>query len=180
MPPWNQSILDSLKARLERLQHALLLHGARGVGKLALAERFAQLLLCEHEDAARRPCGACGACRWFLAGNHPDFRRLEPEALMPEAPEGEEGEEGPARRAKQPSLVIKIEQVRALADFLSVGSHRGKRRIALVHPAEDMNPNAANALLKGLEEPPAGAVFVLVSHRPARLLPTCVTSPSGS
>lgn len=179
--PWNQPILDALRSRLERLPHALLLHGPRGVGKLALAERIAQLLLCEHAEAPRRPCGTCDACRWYLAGNHPDFRRLEPEALMPEAPESEDGEEGPARRTKQPSLVIKIEQVRALADFLYIGSHRGKRRLALVHPAEDMNPNAANALLKGLEEPPAGAMFILVSHRPTRLLPTvrsrCVAIP---
>lgn len=181
MHPWNQPILDSLRSRLERLPHALLVHGARGVGKLALAERIAQLLLCEHSELARRPCGACDACRWYLAGNHPDFRRLEPEALMRDAPESEDAEEGPAKRTKQPSLVIKVEQVRALADFLYIGSHRGKRRVALVHPAEDMNPNAANALLKGLEEPPPGAVFLLVSHRPARLLPTvrsrCVAIP---
>lgn len=180
MHPWNQPLLDALKSRLERLPHALLVHGARGVGKLALGERIAQLLLCEHAEEARRPCDACDACRWFLAGNHPDFRRLEPEALMKEPAEPEE-EEGAAKRSRQPSLVIRIEQVRALADFLYVGSHRGKRRVALVHPAEDMNANAANALLKGLEEPPAGAVFVLVSHRPARLLPTvrsrCVAIP---
>ena len=181
MHPWNAPILDSLKTRLERLPHALLVHGARGIGKLALAERIAQLLLCEHVEEARRPCDACDGCRWFLGGNHPDFRRLEPEALMKERPEGEE-EEGTAKRGK-PSLVIRIEQVRALSDFLYIGSHRGKRRVALVHPAEDMNPNAANALLKGLEEPPPSAVFVLVSHRPARLLPTvrsrCIPVPVG-
>jgi DNA polymerase III subunit delta' len=180
MHPWNQPILDSLRMRLERLPHALLVHGDRGIGKLALAERIAQLLLCEHAEEARRPCDTCDACRWFLAGNHPDFRRLEPEALMKEPSEPME-EEGTAKRSKQPSIVIRIEQVRALADFLYIGSHRGKRRVALVHPAEDMNANAANALLKGLEEPPAGAVFVLVSHRPARLLPTvrsrCVAMP---
>lgn len=179
MHPWNQPILDSVKSRLERLPHALLVHGARGVGKLELGERIAQLLLCEHAEEARRPCDACDACRWFLAGNHPDFRRLEPEALMKEPAEPEE--ESTAKRSKQQSIVIRIEQVRALADFLYIGSHRGKRRVALVHPAEDMNANAANALLKGLEEPPAGAVFVLVSHRPTRLLPTvrsrCVAIP---
>jgi DNA polymerase-3 subunit delta' len=180
MHPWNRPILDSLRTRLERLPHALLVHGARGIGKLGLAERIAQMLLCEQPQAAQRPCDACDACRWFLAGNHPDFRRLEPEALMKEPEEGTE-EEGAPKKSKQPSLVIKIEQVRALADFLYVGSHRGKRRVALVHPAEDMNPNAANALLKGLEEPPPAAVFVLVSHRPARLLPTirsrCIPVP---
>lgn len=187
MHPWNQPVLDSLKAMRERLPHALLLHGPRGVGKLALAERMAQLLLCEHSDRAARPCGQCDACRWYLAGNHPDFRRVEPEAIakVPSAAE-EEGEEGaaaeaPARRTKQPSLFIRIEQIRELANFLNLGSHRGALRIALVHPAEELYPNAANALLKSLEEPPPGAVFILVSHRPARLLPTirsrCVALP---
>ena len=185
MHPWNEPVLESLKKARERLPHALLMHGPRGVGKLALAERFVQLLLCEHRDPAVRPCGKCDACRWYLAGNHPDFRRVEPEAIAkmppPAEAEAEEGSETPARRTKQPSIIIAVEQVRALADFLNLGSHRGALRIALVHPAEDMNANAANALLKGLEEPPAGAMFILVSHRPARLLPTvrsrCVAVP---
>ena len=86
-----------------------------------------------------------------------------------------------ASATKQPSIEIKVDQVRELADFLYVRSHRGGLRVALVHPAEDMNENAANALLKGLEEPPAGAMFILVSHRPAQLLPTirsrCVAVP---
>jgi DNA polymerase III subunit delta' len=167
MHPWNQPILDSLAARVERLPHALLVYGPRGIGKLVLAERTAQLLLCEGKT---RPCGTCDACRWFLGGNHPDFRRIEPESLWVEKPE-------------KPSIVIKVEQVRELADFLYIRSHRGRLRVALVHPAEDMNENAANALLKGLEEPPAGAVFILVSHRPAQLLPTtrsrCVAVPVG-
>ena len=189
MHPWNQPILQSLKARLDRLPHALLLHGPRGVGKLALAEAMAQLLLCEHADLAKRPCGSCDACRWYLAGNHPDFRRLEPEAIakLPPPTEEEEGtrkeNEAPTtKRAKQPSLFITVDQIRDLAGFLNVGSHRGGRRIALIHPADDLYlPNAANALLKSLEEPPAGAMFILVSHRPARLLPTvrsrCVAIP---
>ena len=170
--PWNEGALDSIKARLPSLPHALLIHGPKGVGKLALAERVAQLLLCEARDPMRKPCGECEACRWFLSGNHPDFRRVEPEALAPQAPEAEDaGGEGPAKKGK-PSQEIKVDQVRALADFLNIGSHRSGRRVALVHPAEEMNANSANALLKGLEEPPGGAMFVLVSHRPARLLPT--------
>jgi len=178
MHSWNQPILDALAQRLERLPHALLIHGPRGVGKLALAERASQFLLCE--SPAGRPCGSCDGCRWFLGGNHPDFRRLEPEALAKEPPP-ELAEEAPARRSKQPSIEIKVDQVRELANFLYIGSHRGRLRVAMVHPADDMNENAANALLKGLEEPPAGAVFILVSHRPAQLLPTirsrCVAIP---
>jgi DNA polymerase-3 subunit delta' len=179
MHPWNEPILQSLAERAGRLPHALLIHGARGIGKLALAERIAQLLLCEVESGAK-PCGRCDGCRWFLAGSHPDFRRLEPESMAKEV-EPEEGEAAPARKTTKPSTEIKIEQVRGLADFLNLRSHRGRLRVALVHPAEDMNLNAANALLKGLEEPPAGAMFLLVSHRPASLLPTirsrCVAVP---
>jgi DNA polymerase-3 subunit delta' len=181
MHPWNESIFEGLKRRLENLPHALLFHGPQGVGKLALAERSIQLILCEASDAGSRPCGACEGCRWFLGGNHPDFRRIAPEALAPQpAAEDEEGAGTSARRAK-PSTEIKVDQVRELADFLNIGSHRGRRRVALVYPAEEMNLNAANALLKGLEEPPAGAMFVLISHRPARLLATmrsrCVAVP---
>ena len=177
MHPWNEPILDSVRGRLSRLPHALLIHGVRGVGKLALAERIAQLLLCEEEN---KPCGTCAGCRWFLAGTHPDFRRIEPEVLAKEPPPEEEAEEAPGKKGR-PSLVIKIEQIRELEGFLNIGSHRGKLRVALVHPAEDMPEASANALLKGLEEPPSGAVFLLVSHRPAQLLPTirsrCVALP---
>jgi DNA polymerase III subunit delta' len=179
MHPWNEPLFEALKARSDRFPHALLIHGARGTGKLALAERVAQFLLCE--DPARRPCGRCDGCRWFVAGSHPDFRRLEPEALAKDPPaEPEEGADVPAKRAK-PSIEIKIEQVRDLAGFLNLRSHRGALRVALVHPAENMTPSASNALLKGLEEPSADAVFLLVSHRPAQLLPTirsrCVALP---
>jgi DNA polymerase-3 subunit delta' len=86
----------------------------------------------------------------------------------------------PSRTAK-PSQEIKVDQIRALDDFLNLKSHRGGSRVALIHPAEAMNPNAANAVLKGLEEPPGLAQFILVSHRPARLLATlrsrCVAVP---
>jgi DNA polymerase-3 subunit delta' len=149
-----------------------LIHGAPGVGKLALAERFAQLLLCENQ-AGTDPCGKCEGCRWFISGSHPDARFVEPEVLARKVVGSEEAEEGEEKKErKQPSSEIKIEQVRALAGFVNVASHRGGRRIAIIHPAEAMNINSANALLKSLEEPPAAAMFLLVSHRPAGLLPT--------
>lgn len=175
-----KSIWARLTDKLDRLPHALLLHGVPGVGKLALAERFAQLLLCEKPQQGSQPCGVCDGCRWFLGGNHPDIRTLEPETMARGAAVAEEGEEEKAKDGK-PSNQIKIEQTRALGDFVHLVSHRGGRRVAIIHPAEDMNGATANSLLKVLEEPPAGAVFLLVSHRPARLLPTirsrCVPVP---
>jgi DNA polymerase-3 subunit delta' len=112
-------------------------------------------------------------------------RFIEPEAIARQPAEMEEEggqDEAPAKgRKRKPSNEIRVDEIRALASFVNLGSHRGGRRIAIVHPAEEMNANAANALLKSLEEPPPGAMFLLVSHRPARLLPTirsrCVSIP---
>jgi DNA polymerase-3 subunit delta' len=183
--PWQTSVWDDLRGKRERMPHALLIHGPQGVGKLQLAERFAQSLLCESSNSKGEPCGDCAGCRWLGAGSHPDFRRVEPEALARERAAGEDTVESataPAKGAK-PSLEVRIDQIRALDDFLNLKSHRDGPRVALIHPAESMNPNAANALLKGLEEPPGRAMFILVSHRPARLLATirsrCVAVPVG-
>jgi len=152
----------------ERVPHALLLHGPQGVGKFELAELFAQLLLCERPQP-EKPCGKCDACRWYVAGHHPDVRFVEPEALARRAPGEAEETEKPKGK---PSSEIKIDQIRGLEDFVHIGSHRGGLRVAIVNPAEAMNAHASNALLKNLEEPPPGAVFVLVANRPARLLAT--------
>jgi DNA polymerase-3 subunit delta' len=169
--PWQKAAWERLAGQGERLHHALLIHGPAGIGKLALAERFAQFLLCESAGATK-PCGACDGCRWYVAGSHPDLRRLEPEALARRVDAEDETPAVPAAKAAKPSHEIKVDQVRELDGFLSLRSHRGRRRIVLVHPAEAMNVHAANALLKALEEPQPGAHFLLVSHRPARLLPT--------
>ena len=181
---WHKSHWSDLRTQFSGgLPHALLIHGPEGVGKLALAEHLAQSMLCEAEDVEQAPCGRCDGCRWFAADSHPDYRRVEPEALARQ-PAGEtEDNAEPATRSAKPSSEIKIDQIRALDGFLSVVSHRAGRRVALIHPAEAMNANAANALLKALEEPPGQAHFILVSHRPARLLATvrsrCVAVPVG-
>lgn len=181
--PWQSDLWMELRARQSRQPHALLIHGPAGIGKRGLAEHYAQSLLCEAKDAAKAPCGACEGCRWFLSGSHPDFRLVEPESMARQSEETGESEDAAPSSGKRtkPSTEIKVDQVRGLDGFLNLKSHRGGRRVALVHPAEEMNPNAANALLKGLEEPPPGAFFLLVSHRPARLLATirsrCVALP---
>jgi len=154
-----------------RLPHALLFHGRPGIGKLHLAEVLAQSLLCENRLQSGLACGTCPACGWFAAGNHPDYRLVQPEALAlddADANAGEADDEGRKKSSKQ----IKIDQIRALSDFLNVGAHRSGNRVVLIHPAERMNPGSANALLKSLEEPSPGVVFLLVSHQPRRLLPT--------
>ncbi|MBK5105474.1 MAG: DNA polymerase III subunit delta' [Burkholderiales bacterium] len=154
-----------------RLPHALLFHGRPGIGKLHLAQVLAQSLLCEHKSKQSLACGACPACIWFAAGNHPDFRLVQPEALAPAQDEAEPAE-GAEETRKKASKQIKIDQIRALSDFLNLGAHRNGYRVVLIYPAESMNPGSANALLKSLEEPSAGVVFLLVSHQPSRLLAT--------
>ena len=178
--PWTAGAWQQLIARRESLPQALLIHGPRGIGKLELARRFAQLILCETAGATS-PCEKCDGCRWFLAGQHPDFRQIEPESMSASI---ELPEDAPApSKAAKPSQEIKVDQVRELADFLNIGSHRGKRRLALFHPAEDMNGNAANSLLKSLEDPASGACFILISNNPRHLIPTirsrCISLPVG-
>ncbi len=160
----HKPVWDALNGRRDRLPHALLLIGQNGLGKFDLARQFAAALLCESPLAAQRACGQCLACNWFAQGNHPDFRLLQPESLSQEG-EVEEGK-------KKPSQQITIDQVRALDEFLGVGSHRGGLRIVIVNPAEAMNRSTANSILKTLEEPPPSTLFLLVSSEPNRLLPT--------
>jgi len=156
--PWHSEPFSALLVRLGRLPHALLLRGREGIGKLAFAEAIARALLCEKRQPDGRACGKCVACTWMEQGSHPDFRRLEPEILNEARAAAEGGE-------KKPSLEIRIEQVREIAGLIAMTTHRGGAKVILIHPAETLNINAANALLKNLEEPPAGTHFLLVSHR---------------
>jgi DNA polymerase-3 subunit delta' len=163
--PWHASAVDALLARTGRLPHALLLRGREGIGKLAFAEALARALLCENRRPGKRACGRCAGCTWMEQGSHPDFRRLEPESYA----EPGEAEEGSERKA---GSQISVDQVRSLTGFINVSSHRGRAKVVLIHPAETLNVNAANALLKNLEEPPPQTFFLLVAHRWHQLLPT--------
>ncbi len=178
--PWQQRDWAQLQQLRERLPHAILLHGPEGTGKAAFAHAFAASLLCGSPLATGEACGTCSSCGWFAQYSHPDFRRLRPEAL--DADEAEEAAEGGAddgggkkASSKAPSKDIRIEQVRALASFMNVSTHRSGLRIVLLYPAEALNSASANALLKTLEEPPPGTLFLLVTHRIDRLLPTILS-----
>ena len=163
--PWHSQPFEALLARVGRLPHALLLRGREGIGKLAFADALARALLCEKRRPGARACGHCVACAWMEQGSHPDFRRLEPESTA----EPGEAEEGGDRKV---GSQISIDQVRSLTGFINISSHRGGAKVVLIHPAESLNVNAANALLKNLEEPPPQTYFLLVAHRWHQLLPT--------
>jgi DNA polymerase III subunit delta' len=163
--PWHWAEFERLlPAPSRELAHALLLRGPRGVGKLDFARALAAALLCETPARDRTACGLCQSCNWLRAGSHPDYRELQPVRA------GESGLE--ANDERRASSSITIDPIRALADFVNISSHRGGAKVILIHPGEALNPNAANALLKSLEEPPAGTHFVLATHRPHQLLPT--------
>ncbi|CAN7347890.1 DNA polymerase III subunit delta' [Trinickia sp. LjRoot230] len=179
--PWQLDDWTRLQGLRAHWPHALLFHGQAGIGKLHFAQHLAQGLLCEDPTGNGERCGSCVACNWFAQGNHPDYRALLPELLAGElalasaASSDEKVETDDGKKTRAPSKEIKIEQVRALLDFCGVGAHRGGARVVLVYPAEALNAAAANALLKTLEEPPAGVVFLLVSARMDRLLPTIIS-----
>jgi DNA polymerase-3 subunit delta' len=168
--PWQKQPLSELITRGEKLPHALLIHGRSGVGKIEFARVFAQSLLCESPQAGFA-CGECPACGWFREGNHPDFRELLPESMLDEASTDEVAADADDKDKKK-SREIKIDQIRAIADFMMLSTHRDGYRVLLVHPAEAMNIAAANALLKTLEEPAARTVILLVSDQFGRLLAT--------
>ena len=160
--PWQAKLFRQLAGERGHLPQALLLYGPQGLGKTEFACHLAQALLCESPLPDGAPCDACPACNWFAAGNHPDFRHLRPE---PDAAEAEGGESSPRKGSAQ----IGVDAVRDLAGFATTSTHRDGLRVVLVEPAEALNVHAANALLKTLEEPRPGSLFLLVSHAPARL-----------
>jgi DNA polymerase-3 subunit delta' len=176
--PWQTSSWQQLQQLRERLPHAILFHGPEGVGKTAFAEEFAQSLLCDTPTADRHACGTCAACGWFSQYSHPDYRRVRPEVLDgDDAAEGDEdaGDAKKTKAAKAPSREIKIDQIRALADFMNVSTHRSGMRVIVLYPAEALNTAAANSLLKMLEEPPPSTMFLLVTNSLDRLLPTILS-----
>lgn len=160
--PWLAEPLKRLSANSTLLPHALLIHGPRGIGKRGLAQALLTNLMClsPRTDGA---CGRCDSCNWLRAGTHPDLRVLD---LASVSDDGEAGD-----KDKKPRKTIPIEAVREALHIMTVSAHRGQR-VILVDPAEAMTREAANALLKTLEEPPQGALFLLISHRPGNLLAT--------
>jgi DNA polymerase-3 subunit delta' len=142
-----------------RLHHAWMLAGPRGVGKATAAYRMARALLV-HADAAPASLD--------VDPGHPVARRI----LARSEPRLKVAARDWDRKRKQHFTEITVDVVRGLKDFFQMSAADGGWRVAIVDPADELNRNAANALLKMLEEPPARAMFFLVAHAPGRLLPT--------
>ncbi|HET7787226.1 MAG TPA: DNA polymerase III subunit delta' [Myxococcales bacterium] len=151
----------------DQVHHAYLLAGPAGVGKDLIARTFAQAANCEAPDPAARPCGRCESCAGLLRGNFPDVM-----TVMPQADLVARGLLNRADLDGVPSREIRVDEVRALARRLSLTALRGRRKIAIVTPADAMNERAQNTLLKTLEEPPPATTFLLLSAHPDSLLPT--------
>lgn len=133
-----------------RLHHACLFEGPEGVGKRTFALWLARYVNC---DAATRPCGSCRSCSLLLAGTHPDLIVVGPDP-------------------ERATAVISVQQAQELVGGLKLKRHSARHRFVILDPADLLNDEAANALLKTLEEPPTGTHFVLITARVASLLPT--------
>lgn len=138
--------------RSGRLAHAYLFVGPRGVGKRTFARRFAQALLCHQPTVdALEPCGRCPSCRVFEAGNHPDFFEVEMEKDRHE---------------------FRIDVVRNLLPKLALKPALGLQRVTIIDDADRFNDEAANALLKTLEEPSPNSRLLLMTASAEGMLPT--------
>ena len=148
--PWQSSQWRRLRQQRERdlLPHALLLYGQPGLGLDHFAHCLIQSLLCESPTADGAACGDCPACRQFMQGVYPDYCEVG--------------------LAEGKSAIL-VDQIRELNEFIGLTQSSRGRKLVLLSPADRMNVNAANSLLKTLEEPSGDTVIVLVAHSLSRL-----------
>lgn len=152
--------------RDDRIPHALLLVGPEGVGKTTLARTFAAAILCE--AGGDDGCGRCRACARVAHGNHPDFLVVTREVRNPKAAGGSPADADDAELRSE----IVVAQIREMNVHAGYPPREGPRRIVLIDPADRMNGEAQNALLKTLEEPPPRTVLILTASRAHGLLAT--------
>ena len=146
--PWQQITLARTQ---QRLAHGLLFVGREGLGQRHLAELFAAVLLCPHVQQDL-PCGTCHSCAMMRAGTHPDFLIVEPE-----------------------KTTIGVDAIRALSQLVQETTTQGGYKVVIIDPASAMNMNAANALLKTLEEPTPQTLIILISDESLRLPKTILS-----
>jgi DNA polymerase III subunit delta' len=175
--PWlAEPLADTLA---HQRAHAVLVHAAPGIGALPFVLTLAQAWLCEDAGSrAPRPCGRCGSCRLLQSHLHPDLVVLLPEVMRQAlgwplaGDKADDGDSEGGKGKRKPSRQIRIDEVRLAIDWVYKTSSRGRGKVLVLHPAEALNVTAANALLKTLEEPPAGTRLLLSAGDPEHLLPT--------
>ncbi|MAB15358.1 DNA polymerase III subunit delta' [Parvibaculum sp.] len=157
-----------------RMHHAWLLTGPKGIGKATLAHRMAKFVLRYGSPEAARAAGATGL---YLREDDPVFRQGLAQSLSDLLVIRRPYDD----KSKRLKTIIPVEEVRRTAGFFGMSAGAGGWRVTIIDSADEMNANAANALLKVLEEPPANSLFLVISHQPGRLLPTirsrCRTLP---
>jgi len=164
--PWNQQVWQDLTAEPERSNHALLFCGDAGLGKQDLAVSLAHFVLTETHDRSET---------LFNAGSHPDLHVIAPEYTVVDNLIGRYAQRYLESHSGKPKQSTTIEQIRRLSQALTTHPHVSTTRVVLLLEANALNRNAANALLKNLEEPPANTLFILVSNE-ISLLPKTIRS----
>ena len=149
----HETIVEFLRKRLvnNRHRHAYLISGVPQIGKMALAQRFAATLQCEHEEMGERPCGVCASCHLLLGGNHPDLI---------------------IARADEKTGAIKIDAIRELMRTIALKPYSSPYRVAILENFDNAQDRAQDALLKTLEEPPPHVVLLLLVSSPKSVLST--------
>lgn len=150
--PWQLDLWAPLDQRIQsgKLPHAMLFSGTDGIGKLNLALFFVQHLFCNAKQNGS-PCGECQPCHLLSINNHPDQYRIS-------ALDGKKN--------------ISVDQIRRLIAYVNLKPHSAQKKVAIIENAELMNVNAANSVLKTLEEPPESCLLILLTSRPEQLIAT--------
>ena len=182
--PWHVPAFNTIVSQSDRLPPGLLLVGGRGAGKLRFANHLARALLCTREAQG---CGTCAQCGQFMLGHHPDFHVLTTRRALDTHGDspikgGERYFSGTGRAVT--GRTITVDQVRALTGALALTAHGPGSKVVLIMTADDMNPNAANALLKALEEPADNTFFLMACRAPTQIAATirsrCMVVPLGA
>ncbi|KXW56785.1 AAA family ATPase [Ferrovum sp. PN-J185] len=172
MLPWHSHHFTQLMSKKDNFPQSLLIYGPQGIGKVNFAHTLIQLLLCDAPLSDNLPCGSCQSCHWLAQKQHPDLITLSVDKSSTEESEEKTLEE---KNKEKKTHYITIDAVRELSSFLTIGAQRQGYKIIFIEQADALNINAANALLKALEEPPNNMLFILVANDIKKILPTILS-----
>ena len=177
--PWHQALWHSLQERRQVIPSSTLLVGRPGTDLPNLGMELAGMLLCDVGNSDK-PCTSCRSCHMFARGVHPDLHVISTEEaegicdLRFRNQSMRYADTGSTKRERRTTVrsIITVDQIRAVTESLNKSAGLGSSKVCLIYPADALNLNAANALLKSLEEPTGGSYFLLLSSFPGSLPPT--------